>query len=71
MYMNMKRYRNHSFLAHQASSMIIRDKDSSSDDSRHRNFKLVSVQPFSYALWKLIDDMTGEKSISVDSVSTE
>ena len=71
MYMNMKRYRDRSFLAHQAGSFIIRDKDASSDDVKHRHFKLVSVLPFSYSLWKLIDDLTGEKSITVDSVSTE
>jgi hypothetical protein len=71
MYMNMKRYRDRSFLAHQAGSFIIRDKDASSDDVKHRHFKLVSVLPFSYSLWKLIDDLTGEKSITIDSVSTE
>jgi len=33
--------------------------------------KLVSVRPFSYSVWKLIDDLSTEKSLKVQDLSRE
>ena len=50
---------------------VIRDKEGRNDDFALKQYKLISVLPFSYALWKLIDDLTGERNVSVEQVSSE
>ena len=64
-YMNMKRQRHIHFIEMQSLNTVIRDSDAKSLDAAwSRQLKLVSVRPFSYAIWKLMDDISSEKIIN-------
>lgn len=69
-YLNMKRQRHIHFMDMQATNMVIRDKIMGSVDvDELKTMKLVSVRPFSYAIWKLIEDLSTEKTITTASLS--
>jgi hypothetical protein len=71
MFMNMKRYRHSNFMASPSMCAVIRDREGCKTDFSLQQHKLQSILPFSFALWKLIDDLTGDKSVKISHVSSE
>ena len=69
--MNMKRYRHCHFMASPAMCAVIRDREGCKTDFSLQQHKLQSILPFSFALWKLIDDLSGERSVKLSHVSSE
>lgn len=69
MYTNMKRYRHQVFMEDNALSTLFRDKEGRNDDFSLKQYKLISVLPFSFGIWKLIDDLATERSITVQQLS--
>ncbi len=64
-YLNMKRQRHLHFMDMQAVNMVIRDKVVDAGGVHDvKQMKLISVRPFSYAIWKMIEDMSNEKTIN-------
>ena len=70
-YMNMKRQRHIHFLEMQSLNTVIRDVEGYNGEIGRKQMKLVSVRPFSYAIWKLMEDMSSEKNITVAELSKE
>ena len=71
MFMNMKRYRHNHFIGSPSMCAVIRDREGCKTDFSLQQHKLQSILPFSFALWKLIDDLSGDRSVKVSDVSSE
>lgn len=67
----MKRQRHIHFIDMQSLCTIIRDKEGYTGDTPSHQLKLISVRNFSYATWKLMEDVCTEKNINIDQLSKE
>ena len=51
---------------------VVRDREGYRNaDINNHQLKLISVRCFSYALWKLMDDISTERCIKINQVSRE